>query len=324
MSDLELELDDNLFEDGKSQEEINNDIVDSNDKDLFEDTQSVELNVSPIIGELLKERGIVDGKIKLIDEDNTEKDVLFSELTLEEQLEILRENNVSTDFGLSDSEKKFLEGLRKDKLSIEDFLTTYKESIIDSVKNQEVEAYDIDSYDDQELFIIDLKNKYDLTDEELAKELEKELKDETLFKKKVDALRKEYKKLEDQYNETQRLELEAKRQEEYDTFTQNMVNIAINTPEFYGIELEDSEKEEVLSFLLDLDEQGNTKFSKALGDPNKLYEAAWFLRYGKESFDALKNAYESEIAKLKKPDGAKVIRGINNHSTGNQNIHDLF
>ena len=89
--------------------------------------------------------------------------------------------------------------------------------------------------------------------------------------------------------------------------------------------LEDDEKNEVLSFLLDQDENGASQFYKTLSDPNKLYEAAWFLRYGKESFDALKNAYESEIAKLKKQDKPTVVRKPKSGDTNKEkNIHDLF
>ena len=86
-----------------------------------------------------------------------------------------------------------------------------------------------------------------------------------------------------------------------------------------------NEKNEVLSFLLDQDENGASQFYKTLSDPNKLYEAAWFLRYGKESFDALKNAYESEIAKLKKQDKPTVVRKPKPGDTNKEkNIHDLF
>ena len=152
--------------------------------------------------------------------------------------------------------------------------------------------------------------------------MEKELKDETLFKKKVDILRAEYKQLEDQEKENRRIEFEDKQKQEFEEFAQQMVDIAIATPEFYGIELEDDEKNEVLSFLLDIDEHGDSEFHKALADPKKLYEAAWFLRYGKESFDALKNAYESEISKLK--DSAPKIVRISGQKNNKESIYDLI
>lgn len=68
----------------------------------------------------------------------------------------------------------------------------------------------------------------------------------------------------------------------------------------WGILLEDEEKNNILSYLAELDENGVSAFYKELNNPQRLYEAAWFLRYGKEAFDTLINAYESEIAKYKR------------------------
>lgn len=299
--------------------------VDNNtDDDLFsEESVEKEITGNPVLDNLLKARGITDGKIKIIDEDESETEVNFSDLSVEEQLEILKDPTSVENNDLDESEVELLNFIREKNLSVEDFLELYKQEIIASLEESTTHNYEIDAYDDSELFMLDLKNKYDLTDEELEKELEKELKDETLFKKKVDVLRAEYKQLEDEQKEAQKLEFEQKQQEEYNKFAERMVNIAVETPEFYGIELEDEEKNEVLSFLLDIDESGVSEFSKTLNDPKKLYEAAWFLRYGKESFDALKNAYESEIAKIKKDSKPGVV-----HKAPKQNkqgsIHDLF
>ena len=299
--------------------------VDNNtDDDLFsEEPIEKEITGNPVLDNLLKAKGITDGKIKIIDEDESETEVNFSDLSVEEQLEILKDPTSVENNDLDESEVELLNFIREKNLSVEDFLELYKQEIIASLEESTTHNYEIDAYDDSELFMLDLKNKYDLTDEELEKELEKELKDETLFKKKVDVLRAEYKQLEDEQKEAQKLEFEQKQQEEYNKFAERMVNIAVETPEFYGIELEDEEKNEVLSFLLDIDESGVSEFSKTLNDPKKLYEAAWFLRYGKESFDALKNAYESEIARIKKDSKPGVV-----HKTPKQNkqgsIHDLF
>jgi len=276
---MNMEHIDDIFNDDSFLEpDISNPIEESDtfvqDDDFLTEGPENKLLIDPVINELLKAKGITDGKIKIIDEDDKEQEIYFSNLTTEEQLEILNDADNSSNFSLNDAELAFINSIRKNKVSIEQYLENYKQSIIDSIPESQGLDYDIDSYDDHELFILDLKNKYDLTDDELVKELEKELKDEALFKKKVDILRNEYKKLEDQYTETQRLESEAKQQKEYQDFAQGMVDIAINTPEFYGIELEDNEKEEVLSFLLDLDEQGTSKFSKVINDPKKLYEAA--------------------------------------------------
>ena len=323
MNELNDLFDDELQLDLKTDtdpEPVDNDT----DDDLFsEEPIEKEITGNPVLDNLLKAKGITDGKIKIIDEDESESEVNFSDLTVEEQLEILKDSSLSEDNDLDESEVELLNFIREKNLSVEDFLELYKQEIIASLEESTTQNYEIDAYDDSELFMLDLKNKYDLTDEELEKELEKELKDETLFKKKVDVLRAEYKQLEDEQKEAQKLEFEQKQQEEYNKFAERMVNIAVETPEFYGIELEDEEKNEVLSFLLDIDESGVSEFSKTLNDPKKLYEAAWFLRYGKESFDALKNAYESEIARIKKDSKPGVV-----HKNPKQNkqgsIHDLF
>lgn len=319
-------LEDVIFEDLELDKPLDNTDAPTNtdltEEDFFTDTVTDVPAEDSIISELLKARGISDGKITIIDEDNKESEVNFSELSKEEQLEILNDYPETEDNELDESEIGFINQIREKNQSIEEFLEDYKQEILATLDESTTQNYDIDAYDDKELYLLDLKNKYDLTDEELVKELEKELKDENLFKKKVDVLRAEYKQLEDQYKETQKLEFAEKQQEEYNQFAQKMVDVALETPEFYGIELEDDEKNEVLSFLLDLDDKGTSEFSKSLNDPKKLYEAAWFLRYGKESFDALKNAYESEIAKLKKDPKQVVVRRDNTKTQ--DSIHDLF
>ena len=321
------ELEDVIFEDLELDKPLDNTDAPTNtdltEEDFFTDTVTDVPAEDSIISELLKARGISDGKITIIDEDNKESEVNFSELSKEEQLEILNDYPETEDNELDESEIWFINQIREKNQSIEEFLEDYRQEILATLDESTTQNYDIDAYDDKELYLLDLKNKYDLTDEELVKELEKELKDENLFKKKVDVLRAEYKQLEDQYKETQKLEFAEKQQEEYNQFAEKMVDVALQTPEFYGIELEDDEKNEVLSFLLDLDDKGTSEFSKSLNDPKKLYEAAWFLRYGKESFDALKNAYESEIAKLKK-DPKQVVVRKNNSKTNQNSIHDLY
>lgn len=320
-----------LFDEEVVEQTTESIITNENDENsidsFFEEDEKSDKTDSSILDEFLKLKGIQEGKITIIDEDNTEQEVDFSSLSREEQLDILNssDNEISND--LEDTEIELLNHLRTNNLSVKDFLDNYKQSIIEEINKEQVPNYEIDAYDDQELFLLDLQQKYDLTEEELAQQLEKELQDENIFKKKVDILRKEYKELEDQYKQNQQKEFEEKQEQEYNEFSEKMVNVAIETPEFYGIELDDDEKNEVLSFLLDLDNNGNSNFYKSLNDPKKLYEAAWFLRYGKESFDALKNAYESEINKYKTQDDKKkpiVYNSVNDKSKNKSNsIYDL-
>lgn len=301
---------------GESIENLETDLGDQIDNnDIFADITPVENNT--ILDEFLKLKGIENNIITILEEDNTEKAINFYDLTKEEQLDLLLTTNTSEESpDLDDGEVELLNHLRTNSLSVEEFLENYKQEILKEVQITEPESYEIDNYDDQELFLLDLKDKYELTDEELIKELEKELQDEALFKKKVDKIRTEYKSLEDNYKETQLQEANALKETTYNQFVDTMVDVAVKTPDLYGIDLEDDEKNEVLSSILELDESGTSQFYKNLKDPERLYRAAWFDMYGEEAFNVLKNAYEQEITRLKKDNRAPVVikktREINN------------
>lgn len=311
---------DDLFDDNL---EPNDDIIDdqiikSNDNDDFFESSSKN-KTSSVIDDLLSIKGITDGKIKVIKEDQSEEEIDFYSLTKEEQIEILNSSDLDHDYELEDDEIELINELRSKGVSWKDYLEQIKSSVTP------IEAsYEIDSFDDQELFLLDLKHKYDLTNEELEKELEKELQDENLFKKKIDKIRAEYKELEDQQKQIQQAEFEASQKQRYEDFANTMVDVATKTSEFHGIELEDNEKNEVLSFILDLDENGTSNFYKTLNNPTKLYEAAWFLKYGKDAFNALAGAYEAEINKLKKDNKPRVVVKNKNTSTNTNSIHDIF
>lgn len=271
--------------------------------DLFDDIIAKPTDEpSSIVGELLKSKGITDAKITLLDENNVGKQVDFYELSKEEQLEVLNAQEEIlpiSDTEFKEGEKELIDLLREQNISLEEYLVKYKEEIVSEVSGNVEPSYDIDLYDDSELFLLDLKSKYDLTDEELVTELEKELKNEELFNKKIKKVREEYKELEDTYKKNEVERIQTDEAEQYDSFVETMVDTAVNNPEFHGIELDDDEKNEVLSYLLEKDENGTSEFYKSLNTPEKLYEAAWFLKYGKEAFEAITNAYELEIKKLK-------------------------
>ena len=310
--DDELELDNDL--DGSNKD---SNIISNENDDLF--TQIPD-NKSSIIDDLLAVKGITDGKIKMLKEDETEEEIDFYSLSKEEQLEILKSSDLDHDYDLEDDEIELINELRTKGVNWKEYLEQIKSSSEPSYEP----SYEIDSFDDQELFLLDLKHKYDLTNEELEKELEKELQDENLFKKKIDKIRAEYKELEDHQKQEQQVQFELSQKQRYNEFADTMVNVATKTSEYYGIELEDSEKNEVLSFILDLDENGTSNFYKTLNNPSKLYEAAWFLKYGKDAFSALSGAYEAEISKLKKDNKPKVVVKNRNTSTNTNSIHDIF
>lgn len=301
----------------------NSDFLTDND-DFLEDTNTKS---SSILDKFLESKGFTDSKVKVVDENNEEVEIKFSDLSEEEQLDILNSfaaSNNKSELNLLEDEQNLISELRENNLSMGQFLELYKQSIIEEAGLKTEPSYEIDQYDDKELFLLDLKNKYDLSDEELQLELQKELQNEDLFNKKVSKIREEYKELEEQYKANEQAQFEAQQQQQYTEFVNQMTDIAENTSNFHGLELEDTEINDTLSYLLDLDDQGMSQFYKDLNDPKKLYEAAWYLKYGKDAFKTIEDAYEAEITKLKaKADKPRVVRQVNNENNF-KTIDDIF
>ena len=266
---------------------------------IFDDQEEVNSNAS-VLDQYLQSKGFKNSEVTIHDENNEEVKVNFHELTSEEQLDIL--SSITTKekgFALQESEQEWINELRKNNLDFDSFLELYKNSIIEELGTTQEDSYEIDAYDDKELFLLDLKNKYDLTDEKLQSELEKELQNEELFEKKVAKTRAEYKELETQHRQMQEQEFAQQQEQEYQQFAQRMVEIATNKNEFHGLELEDDDKNETLSYMLDLDDNGVSQLARDLQDPEKLYAVAWYLKHGDDAFKIIENAHESEISKLR-------------------------
>ena len=275
----------------------------------------------------LESKGFTDSKVKVLDENEEEQELSFSELSTEEQLDILnsltsveKQQEVNTALNISSDEQEFLGQLKENNLTLTQFLEAYKENILK--ENKSTPNYDIDSYSDDELYMLDLKAKFDLTDEEVQSELEKALQNEDLYKKKVTKLRTDYKELEDQQKASAQADFEENQQKQYTEFVNEIVGIASGIEDFHGIELDDSEKNDTLSYLLDLDQSGTSKFYKDINDPNKIYELAWYMKYGQSAFKLLQDTYEAEITRLKKEkDKPSVIRQTTHNKI--ESINDL-
>lgn len=266
---------------------------------LFDDAETENSN-NTALDQYLQSKGFKNSEITIYDENDEEVTVNFHELSEEEKLDVL--SSITTKeqgFDLRQDEQEWINELRNNNIDFDSFLEAYKNSIIEELGITQEDSYEIDAYDDKELFLLDLKNKYDLTDEELQAELEKELQNEELFEKKVAKTREEYKILESQHKQMQEQEFARQQEQEYQQFAQQMVGIATNINEFHGLELEDSDKNDTLSYMLDLDDNGVSQLARDLQDPEKLYAVAWYLKHGNDAFKIIENAHESEISKLR-------------------------
>lgn len=236
-----------------------------------------------VLTSFLKGRGISDPKKIQFENENGEiEDIDFNSLSREEQLTMLQE---LTDPGLSDHEVEVVNYLRKNRVTFNEVIDYFANQKLEEYLNAHPEErhqqnYSIDDYNDDELYLADLKSKYpSFTDEELMSKLNIAKSDEDLFKKEVDVLRSNYKAQEDQMLK----EAEEREKQEYENLQNNIINavsafneISLDTKdvESDSLVIEDSDKRQILSYLLDHDKDGKSQLVKDIENPTTLIELA--------------------------------------------------
>lgn len=277
--------------------------------------------------EVLRLKGISDPtKIKFEDESGVIVERDWNTLSKEEQLNILidSENNNND---LDDAEIELINSIRSSGMSIEDFLGTLHKP------DNSVKEYKIDSLSDEDVYALDLLEKVgsdNISDEEITAAIEAAKQNETLFKKTVEGLRKEYIRLQEQ--EEARLEQEQLEQQNqaYQQFSNSIRNEIMNFKQFAGrtLDLSNQDMEELSSFILDLDDSGMSNFGKAMNNPTLFTKAAfWILNedkiveeLNKQMQDSFKRGYE--MAKQSFPKSAPKL--VINNSNNKKQINDIY
>jgi hypothetical protein len=247
-----------------------------------EDTQ--ESNVEDdLITSYLKTYGITDPtKIQFENEEGGIDEVDFNTLPKEEQLTMLQELASST---VSDYDRQVLDFIHQNGGDLRKIVEQYQNMAIEDYLNQNPQqapqkSYTIDDYSDDELYIADLAVKFpDFTEEELNNKLESAKVNEELFKKEVDSLRQFYKAEEDRQIE----EAKQAEQQQYQALQNSLLDAAnkfsevvldLDDPQSDILELEESDKQKSLDYLLTPDKDGQSQFDKDLSDPTALIKIA--------------------------------------------------
>lgn len=232
----------------------------------------------------LQSRGIKDpSKVQFENEDGTTEEVDFNTLSQEEQIDIL---NQITDPGLSESEINAVNYMRQNgNVTLEQIVDYFAQQRLEAYLNEHPEAvhqriYEIDDYTDDDLYLVDLKQRYpEFTDEELLSKLETAKANEELFKKEAEVLRNTYKAQEDQAA----AEREQQEKQQIEDLRTNLMNAASKFNEVQldytdetsdSLVIEDEDKQEMLSYILDQDAEGKSQLVRDLEDPDTLIELA--------------------------------------------------
>lgn len=257
----------------------------------------------------LKSRGIRDGKTIVYEDEDTGEtsEVDFSTLTAEEQFNILNE---LTDPGLSEDELQTINFLRTNNVTMQDVITFYQEQAVKEYieKNgaEPQQVYSVDQYNDEELYLADLKSRYpDMTDEELTSELESAKDNEELFAKKAEIIRSRYKAAEEEQKQAHIAE-QQRAQEEYrksfesvlDDF--NYIPMDYKDPRGGAMQVENTEKAAIWDYLFKQDAKGTTAFQRDLMDPSKVTEMAWRMLFSAEAMSDMTQYWKGEVKKSRR------------------------
>ena len=304
---------------GVVEESDENDDNESSDDSESQDSESQDSDLD-VWHQYLRDLGVSDSKaIQFENEAGEIETVDFDTLDKETQLTMLRE---LTDPGLSEHEIQVVNYLRQNNASFDDVVNYFAEQrlqqyLAENPDQVHQKVYSIDEYTNDELYLADLMSKYpDFTDEELLAELDAAKLNEDLFYKKSDIIRQQYKEQEDR----QKQEAEAAEQQRYEDLQQNIVNAVLNFKEisidpdpesedWRGLEIEDGDRQNILSYLLDQDQEGKSRLDRDIEDPNELIKLSWYKLYGDETFKHI-TGYWKGLLKEARQENAKLSKQI--------------
>ena len=208
-----------------------------------------------VIMDTLRSRGFNPDAIKIEDEETGEEETKrWDELTPEEQYEVLS-YSPQTGYELSGDEAADLNFLRSNGITLREYADYIAQEAIREYKanpESQTQVYTVDDFNDDELWIADFQNRYgnDLPTEELEAMLEKAKENPTIFQRQVDAMRAEYKKIEDDnkaYEEQQRQQ--AAEQARNERINQ-VWGVASQIGTFHNdIEIDDNDRNDLMNFM---------------------------------------------------------------------------
>ena len=289
---------------------VNPDLEDGDniDDDVIDpDQKGGEEEDNDIVVTLLKSKGINPDAVKFQSDDGSIEEKPFSELSKEEQLQILGFDDSEDNYGLEDDEIALINQLRENNLSVKDYNDYIARQAIqyyiDNASNND-QMYTVNDFSDEELYLMDLGSRLGLSEEEALSELETAKSNPDLFQKKVQSIREEYKQREDQLIEQRKQEEEEENSRQAQEFENAIIEAIQDNGEIdlgeSKLSLSDDDKDEIASFILDSDSTGVRFISRALNDPETLVKMVWYALKGKEAFSEITNYYKKQISEVAK------------------------
>ena len=278
--------------------------------------------------ELLTRQGISDmNKIKFEDESGAIVEKAWDTLSNNEKVMILS-NQEDPDTSLDAAEIELINQIRESGMTPDQYIQSLQ------VPETQPAIYEVDSMSDDELFCIDLLDKIgsdNITDEELQQALDSAKANEALYNKQVASLRVYYKGLEEKRREQEEIEKQEQMEQEYNRFSENIVNSIrnFNALEDTPVELSQDEMEDLANYILTRDASGYSEFGRLLNDPAQFTKAAFWMLKGPEILDEMKKqikeAYLRGYNETHKPKNTnKVFTKSQPSKSGNNNKESQY
>ena len=178
----------------------------------------------------------------------------------------------------------------------------------------------IDQYSDDELYVMDLLSKVeDITEQEALEALNNAKSNESLFKKQIDSIRNDYRRVEDESIQNAQMRQNQEQEERFAYFADSIANQIDNFNELYGYDLNmnSDDKQDLYDFILGQDNAGNSYFGKALNDPQTLVKMAWYTLNGDKMIRDMTDYFQKEITNVRKESYQK---GVQDALNGRSNI----
>lgn len=302
--------------DGKDPEKEAAPVVESTEDKENADTEDGDDDRTSV-SRFLDGYGIKGGQISF--EDGTEANI--DEMTAEQQLEVLQtivnttRPTVEQEFALDDDEISALNYMRQQKVSFPDLVSKMADKKILEMQASEQFTGDINF---EEMPVDVLFERYlreqspDASEDEIAEDLEaaKGLRN---YEKTVDAIRKNYVVDRDTAKNEWYQKREQLKQAEFQSDATAIVESARTMEELAGWPIDEDMKNTVLQDLVEVDENMDSKFMRdVVGNPAKLFEAAWYMKYAPTLFERMDTYFKKEVDEAYK----KGKKDGSNHKVG--------
>jgi len=252
-----------------------------------------------ILKNVVKEAGLDVDKINIGGEVKP-----FDELTDEQKYNITREvinSQIESSAQLPEPLMKAAEIIQKEGMPIEDVIEKKAAEIIETKENADGINVDfIKNLNDEDAYLLYLKDKYKDKSEEEIVNLYNEAKELSSFeddsKKAKEVLLEKYELIQDEAKSKLRKQWEEKLEEERHYIVNDVLS---KVPNIGVLKLFENDYNDTFEDILEVDEDGASRFFKEINSsPENLFKAAWLYKNGETEIGKLKDYYEQRISAL--------------------------